>query len=131
MASGSSACSPDDEARAANCAQELDRLNRERRQIESGMLDGRDAALDALVEPPGARSRCSMPAGTRAWSASSPRACAKSCTGRRSASRARRTASCAARALDPGTAPARCLDLVAKREPGLLLRFGGHAQAAA
>ena len=28
----------DDEARAANCAQELDRLNRERRNIEAGML---------------------------------------------------------------------------------------------
>ena len=28
----------DDEARAANCAQQLDRLNRERRKIEAGML---------------------------------------------------------------------------------------------
>ena len=28
----------DDEARAANCAQELDRLNRERRKIEAAML---------------------------------------------------------------------------------------------
>ncbi|HEV8095514.1 MAG TPA: DHH family phosphoesterase, partial [Burkholderiales bacterium] len=44
----------DDEDKAANCAQELDRLNRERRRIEGGMLDGALAALDALVEPPGA-----------------------------------------------------------------------------
>ena len=29
----------DDEARAANCAQELDRLNSERRTIEGGMLE--------------------------------------------------------------------------------------------
>jgi single-stranded-DNA-specific exonuclease len=44
----------DDEGTAANCAQELDRLNRERRRIEGGMLEGAVAALDALVEPPGA-----------------------------------------------------------------------------
>jgi single-stranded-DNA-specific exonuclease len=30
----------------------------------------------------------------------------------------------------PGLHLRDCLDLVAKREPGLLLRFGGHAQAA-
>src|SRR2546422_5392561 len=35
----------DDEARAANCAQELDRLNRERRKIEAAMLE---QALDEV-----------------------------------------------------------------------------------
>src|SRR5438067_1614043 len=35
----------DDEARAANCAQELDRLNRQRRDIEAGMLE---QALETL-----------------------------------------------------------------------------------
>ena len=36
----------DDESRAANCAQELDRLNRERRRIEGEMLDEAAAALE-------------------------------------------------------------------------------------
>ena len=44
----------DDEARAANCAQQLDRLNRERRRIEGEMLDEASAALDGLKESPGA-----------------------------------------------------------------------------
>ena len=37
----------DDEARAANCAQELDRLNRERRNVEAAM---REQALQALTQ---------------------------------------------------------------------------------
>ncbi len=52
----------DDEARAANCADALDKLNRDRRKIEAGML-----------EQAGAR-RSSTPTGTREWSAPSPRA---------------------------------------------------------
>ena len=42
----------DDEARAANCAQELDRLNRERRNIEAG-----DAAAGARSSSDEARRR--------------------------------------------------------------------------
>ncbi|MDH5578871.1 MAG: DHH family phosphoesterase, partial [Betaproteobacteria bacterium] len=44
----------DDAARAANCAQELDRLNRERRRIEAEMLEQARAAADAIAEAPGA-----------------------------------------------------------------------------
>ncbi|MGE3679174.1 MAG: DHH family phosphoesterase, partial [Burkholderiales bacterium] len=44
----------DDASRAANCAQELDRLNRERRRIEGAMLEEAVAALDGLQEAPGA-----------------------------------------------------------------------------
>src|SRR5207302_430043 len=40
----------DDEARAANCAQELDRLNRERRKIEASMLEQAMQALKKMEE---------------------------------------------------------------------------------
>src|SRR5207302_5069106 len=40
----------DDEARAANCAQELDRLNRERRKIEAAMLEQAMQALKKMEE---------------------------------------------------------------------------------
>src|SRR5476649_2801693 len=44
----------DDPARAANCAQELDRLNSERRTIEGGMLEEALAAVTDLPEVPSA-----------------------------------------------------------------------------
>ena len=121
----------DDEGQAANCAQQLDRLNRERRRIESGMLDGAVAALDALVEPPGAAVTL-FEAG---WHQGVVGILAA-----RVRERVHRPTICFARAENgelrgsgrsiPGLHLRDCLDLVAKREPGLLLRFGGHAQAA-
>lgn len=137
----------DDEARAANCAQALDDLNRERRRIESEMLDDARAALDALL--------------TRRESAGASAAAVFFETGwhqgvvgilaARLRERLHRPIICFARA-DSGTeshvSPTNpgllrgsgrsipgfhlrdCLDLVAKRAPGLILRFGGHAQAA-
>jgi single-stranded-DNA-specific exonuclease len=121
----------DDEGEAANGAQELDRLNRERRRIESGMLDGAAAALDALAEPPGAAVTL-FDAG---WHQGVIGILAA-----RVRERVHRPTICFARAENgelrgsgrsiPGLHLRDCLDLVAKREPGLLLRFGGHAQAA-
>jgi single-stranded-DNA-specific exonuclease len=121
----------DDEGRAANCAQELDRLNRERRRIEGGMLEGAVAVLDALVEPPGAAVTL-FEAG---WHQGVVGILAA-----RVRERVHRPTICFARAENgelrgsgrsiPGLHLRDCLDLVAKREPGLLLRFGGHAQAA-
>jgi single-stranded-DNA-specific exonuclease len=121
----------DDEAAAANGAQELDRLNRERRQIEGGMLEGAAAALDALSEPPGAAIAL-FDAG---WHQGVIGILAA-----RVRERAHRPTICFARAENgelrgsgrsiPGLHLRDCLDLIAKREPGLLLRFGGHAQAA-
>src|SRR5207247_2993527 len=46
----------DDEARAANCARELDRLNGERRNIERGMLEQALQKLQALE----AQAQCSF-----------------------------------------------------------------------
>jgi single-stranded-DNA-specific exonuclease len=76
----------DDPGRALNIAQQLDALNRERREIESGMQEQALLQLARAARRPGRerrrRSRCSMPTGTRASSASSPRASRKSCTAR-------------------------------------------------
>jgi single-stranded-DNA-specific exonuclease len=121
----------DDEARAANCAQELDRLNRERRRIEGEMLDEASAALDGLAEPPGATVtmfQAGWHQGVVGLIASRVR------------ERVHRPVICFARSSSgelrgsgrsiPGFHLRDALDLVAKRSPGLLLRFGGHAQAA-
>jgi single-stranded-DNA-specific exonuclease len=121
----------DDEARAANCAQELDRLNRERRGIEHGMLEEAAAVLDALEEPPGATVTLFKPGwhqGVVGLIASRVR------------ERVHRPTICFAKAQGgelrgsgrsiPGFHLRDALDLVSKRAPGLILRFGGHAQAA-
>ena len=121
----------DDEARAANCAQELDRLNRERRRIEGGMLDEASAALAGLAAPPGASLTMFQPGwhqGVVGLIASRVR------------ERIHRPVVCFASANAdelrgsgrsiPGFHLRDALDLVSKRAPGLLLRFGGHAQAA-
>ena len=131
MSLGVECLATDDEARAANCAQELDRLNRERRRIESQMLEEAAAALDGLAEPPGVTVTLFQPGwhpGVVGILASRVR------------ERLHRPTICFARASGgelrgsgrsvPGLHLRDCLDLVTKREPGLILRFGGHAQAA-
>jgi single-stranded-DNA-specific exonuclease len=121
----------DDEARAANCAQELDRLNRERRKIEGQMLDEASAALEGIAEPAGATVslfQAGWHQGVVGLIASRVR------------ERVHRPSICFAKASNgelrgsgrsiPGFHLRDALDLVSKRAPGLLLRFGGHAQAA-
>jgi single-stranded-DNA-specific exonuclease len=121
----------DDEARAANCAQQLDRLNRERRKIEGEMLDEASAALDGITEPAGATVTMYQPGwhqGVVGLIASRVR------------ERVHRPVICFAKSNSnelrgsgrsiPGFHLRDALDLVSKRAPGLILRFGGHAQAA-
>jgi single-stranded-DNA-specific exonuclease len=121
----------DDEARAANCAQQLDRLNRERRKIEGEMLDQASAALDGLGDTPGATVTLFQPGwhqGVVGLIASRVR------------ERVHRPTLCFAQANSgelrgsgrsiPGFHLRDALDLVSKRAPGLILKFGGHAQAA-
>ncbi|HEX9184077.1 MAG TPA: single-stranded-DNA-specific exonuclease RecJ [Burkholderiales bacterium] len=120
-----------DEARAANCALELDRLNRERRRIEAEMLEQARAAADAVADAPGPALAFFDPS----WHQGVVGILAS-----RLRERLHRPVFCFARANGeelrgsgrsiPGFHLRDCLDLVAKRAPGLILRFGGHAQAA-
>jgi single-stranded-DNA-specific exonuclease len=129
----------DDEARAANFAQTLDELNRERRRIEGDMLDEALGALDDVR----ASSESSAVFFEPGWHQGVVGILAS-----RLRERLHRPVLCFARA-DSGAGEASnpgllrgsgrsipgfhlrdCLDLVAKRAPGLILRFGGHAQAA-
>jgi single-stranded-DNA-specific exonuclease len=136
MSLGIECLATDDEARAANCALELDRFNRERRRIEAEMLAQARAAADAIADAPGpalAFFDASWHQGVVGILASRLR------------ERLHRPVFCFARAKSEGQAEPfvtgsgrsipgfhlrDCLDLVAKRAPGLILRFGGHAQAA-
>jgi single-stranded-DNA-specific exonuclease len=131
MGIGIECLATDDEARAANCALELDRFNRERRRIEAEMLAQARAAADAIADAPGpalAFFDASWHQGVVGILASRLR------------ERLHRPVFCFARANSeelrgsgrsiPGFHLRDCLDLVAKRAPGLILRFGGHAQAA-
>jgi single-stranded-DNA-specific exonuclease len=122
----------DDEARAANCAQQLDRLNRERRNIEAAMLQQALQAIEALPSP----DSCTF--FNPDWHQGVVGIVAS-----RLKDRLHRPVICFARAEEAGTIVLRgsgrsipglhlrdALDAVSKRAPGLIRRFGGHAQAA-
>jgi single-stranded-DNA-specific exonuclease len=132
MSVGIECLTTDDEARAANIAQELDRLNRERRSIEAGMLQ---QAVEFLKS-------ASFDTGSvffhPAWHQGVVGILAS-----RLKDRLHRPVICFAQGAESGRPVLKgsgrsiaglhlrdCLDLVAKREPGLIARFGGHAQAA-
>jgi single-stranded-DNA-specific exonuclease len=126
----------DDEARAANCAQELDRLNRERRNIESAMLQQALQIVEKLVT----QEKCTFFHAD--WHQGVVGILAS-----RLKDRLHRPVICFAKggeaASESGVPILRgsgrsiaglhlrdALDLVSKRAPGLIRRFGGHAQAA-
>jgi single-stranded-DNA-specific exonuclease len=125
----------DDEARALSIAQQLDQLNRERRKIEGEMLDEALVAAAGIEAAPGAAAALFEPG----WHQGVVGILAS-----RLRERLHRPVVCFARAGDganagllrgsgrsiPGLHLRDCLDLVSKRDPGLILRFGGHAQAA-
>ena len=135
MALGIECLITDDTARALNIAQELDRLNRERREIEADMQEQALAMLD------GARARRRMPASLTlslydpAWHQGVVGIFAA-----RLKDRLHRPTFVFARGndgraqglgpLDPGPASARCAGSGRQAAPGLILRFGGHAAAA-
>ncbi|CAM3452594.1 single-stranded-DNA-specific exonuclease RecJ [Polaromonas hydrogenivorans] len=128
----------DDAARADELAQMLDGINRERRQIESGMRDQAQLAADAMIdedeEPPPAiaifdpefhegvvgivasRIKDKLHRPTFVFAASQAPGKEHELKG-------------SGRSI-PGFHLRDALDLVAKRHPGVLLRFGGHAMAA-
>lgn len=122
----------DDPSRALAIAQELDTLNRERREIEAGMQEQALALLDSLddaTDTPGlALYDADWHEGVVGILAS------------RIKDKLHRPVFAFARGEGgvikgsgrsiPGLHLRDALDLVAKRSPGLLLRFGGHAMAA-
>lgn len=124
----------DDPARASNIAQQLDQLNRERREIEAEMQEqayARLEALDGLESEVGAGIALFDPEwhqGVVGILASRLKdklhrpifAFARGDNGQIKGS---------GRSI-PGLHLRDALDLVSKRCPGLLLRFGGHAMAA-
>ncbi|MGC8807623.1 MAG: single-stranded-DNA-specific exonuclease RecJ [Thiomonas sp.] len=134
MTVGIECLSTDDPARALELAQLLDGLNRERRGIEDGIKAEALAMLDAL--PPDADS------GDAAISLFAPHwhEGVIGIVAGRIKDRTHRPTFVFAPAEDgtlrgsgrsiAGFHLRDALDLVSKREPGLLLRFGGHAAAA-
>jgi single-stranded-DNA-specific exonuclease len=126
----------DDAARAADLAQQLDTINRERREVEAGMREQAELALEHLMldsdsgEPPPALALFDpeFHEGVIGIVAG------------RLKDRLHRPTFVFARAQDgslkgsgrsiPGFHLRDALDLVAKRHPGVLKRFGGHAMAA-
>jgi len=121
----------DDLGRALNIAQELDALNRERRELEASMQREAEALL-AGVDPGQATTVCLYDAG---WHQGVVGLLAS-----RVKDRVHRPVFAFApsgagelrgsgRSI-PGLHLRDALDLVSKRSPGLLVRFGGHAAAA-
>ncbi|MCX7167809.1 MAG: single-stranded-DNA-specific exonuclease RecJ [Rhodocyclales bacterium] len=121
----------DDPGRAMNIAQQLDAINRERRVIEAGMREDAELLLASL--DPG--TRASLTLFDPAWH----QGVIGILAGRVKEKLHRPTFAFARGNADelkasgrsiPGLHLRDALDLVAKRHPGLLLRFGGHAAAA-
>jgi single-stranded-DNA-specific exonuclease len=137
MAPGIECLITDDTARALNIAQELDRLNRERREIEGtmqaqalAMLEGLGPELDA-----GTDAAYSLTLFDPSWHQGVVGILAARIKDRRHRPVIAFAAGNAGELKGsgrsiPGLHLRDALDLVAKRAPGLILRFGGHAAAA-
>ena len=122
----------DDAGRASELATQLDAINRERRQIESDMRD------EALAETDGPDpTRRTLVVMREHWHEGVVGLVASRLKDRHH----RPTIAFAPSAAEPGTLRGSgrsiagvhlrdVLDLVSKRHPGLILRFGGHAMAA-
>jgi single-stranded-DNA-specific exonuclease len=133
----------DDAGRAAELAAALDAINRERREVEGGMRERAEAALaslDPTLDPtPGAAGGASLPPAVALFDEAFHEGVVGIVAGRVK-DRLHRPAFVFARGADgrlkgsgrsiAGFHLRDALDLVAKREPGLLARFGGHAMAA-
>ena len=131
MSLGIEALITDDEARAMNIAQELDALNRERKDIEAGMQDQALLHLETLA----ANASAGVSLFDPEWHQG-----VIGIVAARIKDRLHRPVFAFApgnqgeikgsgRSI-PGLHLRDALDLISKRAPGLLLRFGGHAMAA-
>lgn len=124
----------DDAGRAAELAAQLDAINRERREVEAGMRELAEAACARAAAAAG-----EAPPAVALFDESFHEGVVGIVAGRIK-DRLHRPTFAFARGADgalkgsgrsiPGFHLRDALDLVAKRQPGLLLRFGGHAMAA-
>ncbi|MBC7481043.1 MAG: single-stranded-DNA-specific exonuclease RecJ [Rhizobacter sp.] len=127
----------DDPARAAELAKTLDAINRERRDVEAGMREQAEATLEALLAHEG--GRLGTPSALALFDAGFHEGVV-GIVASRLKDRIHRPTFVFARGKDgllkgsgrsiPGFHLRDALDLVAKREPEVLKRFGGHAMAA-
>jgi single-stranded-DNA-specific exonuclease len=134
MTLGIECLTTDSVPRATELAAQLDAINRERREVEAGMRELAEAALERLA-PESDRA----PAAVVLFDESFHEGVVGIVAGRVK-DRLHRPTFVFARGADgglkgsgrsiPGFHLRDALDLVAKRHPGLLLRFGGHAMAA-
>ncbi|MGM9484104.1 single-stranded-DNA-specific exonuclease RecJ [Roseateles sp. NT4] len=135
MTLGIEALTTDDPERAMQLATQLDAINRERREIESGMREMAEARLDALVEALSG----ALPPAVALFDADFHEGVV-GIVASRIKDRVHRPTFVFARGADgqlkgsgrsiPGFHLRDALDLVSKREPELLAKFGGHAMAA-
>ncbi len=124
----------DDAGRAAQLAAQLDAINRERREVEGNMRERAEAALARLMP-----AQQDAPAAVTLFDESFHEGVVGIVAGRVK-DRLHRPTFVFARGADgqlkgsgrsiAGFHLRDALDLVAKRQPGLLQRFGGHAMAA-
>ena len=127
----------DDPARALNIAQQLDALNKERREIEAAMMDKAQEQTLALLETLEVAEAAGVALFDPSWHQGVVGIVAS-----RIKERLHRPVFAFARADEtggqlrgsgrsiPGLHLRDALDLVSKRAPGLLKKFGGHAAAA-
>ena len=123
----------DDPARAAQLATQLDAINRERREVESGMREQAELLLDQLM--PGAEAPPALAMYDDGFHEGVVGIVAS-----RLKDRLHRPSFVFAKGQDgllkgsgrsiPGFHLRDALDLVSKRHPGVLRKFGGHAMAA-
>lgn len=135
MTLGIECLTTDDPERALALATQLDAINRERREIESGMREMAEARLDGLIEALAG----ALPPAVALFDADFHEGVV-GIVASRIKDRVHRPTFVFARGVDgqlkgsgrsiPGFHLRDALDLVAKREPDLLARFGGHAMAA-
>lgn len=135
MTLGIETLTTDDPERALQLATQLDAINRERREIESGMREMAEARLDALVEA----LQGALPPAVALFDADFHEGVV-GIVASRIKDRVHRPTFVFARGADgnlkgsgrsiPGFHLRDALDLVSKREPELLSKFGGHAMAA-
>ena len=121
----------DDAARAGALAEDLDGLNRERQRVTAEMQAEAEAAC-AGVDGDGGHSLCLFDPGWHPGVVGLVAARLKERTGRPTLAFAPTDGGelrGSGRSV-PGLHLRDALDRVAKREPGLILRFGGHAMAA-